>query len=470
MRRIALFTFALSLGLGLSACSHVPPYERPVAPVAERFPGAAGAAIQVPDEPANEIAWRRFFADERLVSLIELGLVNNRDLRVAILAIERARAAYQIQRADLLPSLNGTTQHLQQRVAGAATPSGASFINRYYQVGLASTAYELDFFGRVRALNEAALGTYLATEEARRNTQIGLVSAIANTWLSLLADDDLLRLARDTLASRASTVKLARIRLEGGVAPESDLQQAITLFESARATVAQLSRARALDENALVLLIGRPLPEGVTREVSLGQSPKLADVPVGLPSDLLIARPDIRGAEQSLIAANANIGAARAAFFPRIALTTTLGIASGELSGLFSSGSQAWSFIPSVSLPIFDGGRNKANLESSQAARDSAVAQYEKTIQVAFREVADSLASRDTLSEQLLALQAQARAEQARVRLADIRYRGGVSTFLEVLDAQRSLFAVQQTVIQIQLAQLQNQVTLYKTLGGGWQD
>ena len=469
-RRAVLRPLALAIALGLAGCSHVPLYQRPAAPVAERFPGTPADAATRATEPVAELPWRSYFADERLVSLIDLGLANNRDLRVAVLAIERARAAYQIQRADQLPSLTGSAQHTQQRISAATTPAGVSFLAGYYQVGLASTAYELDFFGRVRALSEAALASYLATEEARRTTHIGLVASIANAWLSLLANEDLLRLARETLTSREASVKLARVRFEGGVASETDLQQALTLLEAARANVAQITRSRALDENALVLLIGRPLPAGVTQDISLARRPALADLPPGLPSDLLIQRPDIRGAEQTLLSANASIGAARAAFFPRIALTGTFGLASGELSGLFSSGSQAWSFIPSVSLPIFDGGRNQANLESSQANRDIAVAQYEKVIQVAFREVADALASRDSLRDQLRALQAQVRAEQARVRLAEVRYRGGVTTFLEVLDAQRSLFTVQQSVIQIELAQLQNQVGLYKALGGGWKD
>ncbi|HPU51481.1 MAG TPA: efflux transporter outer membrane subunit [Burkholderiaceae bacterium] len=461
---------ALALAAGLAGCSQVPLYQRPAAPVAERFPGTRESTAGIPAQPAAELAWRTYFADERLVSLIDLGLANNRDLRVAVLAIERARAAYQIQRADQLPTLTGSAQHTRQQISGATTPARVNFLADYYQVGLASTAYELDFFGRVRALSEAALASYFATEEARRTTHIGLVASIANAWLSLLADEDLLRLARETVASREASVKLARLRFEGGVAPETDLQQALTLLEGARASLAQITRSRALDENALVLLVGSPVPAGMLQDLSLARRTALADLPPGLPSDLLIQRPDIRGAEQTLLSANASIGAARAAFFPRIALTGTFGLASGELSGLFSSGSQAWSFIPSVSLPIFDGGRNKANLEGSQAGRDIAVAQYEKAIQVAFREVADALAGREALRDQLNALQAQVRAEEARVRLAEIRYRGGVTTFAEVLDAQRSLFAVQQAVIQVQLAQLQNQVGLYRALGGGWKD
>jgi multidrug efflux system outer membrane protein len=458
---------ALTAVLTLTSCSLVPSYERVSAPVAERFPGTGGAPAGAPTEPASELPWRSFFADSRLIALIELGLANNRDLRVAVLNIERARAAFQITRADQLPTLNATGQHARQRIAGATTPSGNGYLTDYYQVGLASTAYELDFFGRVRALNEAALATYLATEEARRNTQIGLIAGIANAWLALRADDVQLALARDTLTSRADTARLARLRMDGGVAPDTDLQQALTLLESARAAVAQLTRNRALSENALTLLIGAPVPPAAP-EADL--PPALADVPAGLPADLLIHRPDIRAAEQTLIAANASIGAARAAFFPRIALTTTLGLASGELANLLGAASRAWSFIPAVSLPIFDGGRNQANLASSQAGRDIALAQYEKTIQIAFREVADALAGRATLGEQLTALQGQVRAETARVRLAELRYRGGVAPFLEVLDAQRALFAARQAAIQTALAQQQNQVALYKALGGGWKD
>jgi multidrug efflux system outer membrane protein len=459
---------SLALGIAVSACSFVPTYQRPAAPVAEQFPGARPGPAGNPPLPASEIGWRSFFADESLASLIELGLANNRDLRIAALSIERARATLQIQRAELLPVLNATAQHARQRVAGATTPSGTGYTTDYYQAGLASTAFEIDFFGRIRALSEASLAAYLATEEARRSVHIALVASIANAWLAVLADEALLQLARETLASREASAALVRVRVAGGVAPESELAQAQVLLETARVALAQLTRSRALDENALALLVGSPLPEGLLGKAANRARPVFAEVPAGLPSDLLIRRPDVRGAEQSLIAANANIGAARAAFFPRIALTGTVGLASGELSGLVSSGARAWTLIPALSLPIFDGGRNQANLDSSLANREIAVAQYEKTIQIAFREVADSLTGAATLDDQLNALKAQVQAEESRLRLSDLRHRAGVSSSLEVLDAQRSLFAARQLLIQTGFAALQNQVTLYKTLGGGW--
>jgi multidrug efflux system outer membrane protein len=293
---------------------------------------------------------------------------------------------------------------------------------------------------------------------------------VANGWLTLLADEELLDLSRQTLASREESVRLTQLRLDAGVASELDYRQAQSLTQAAKATLAQQQRQRALDENALALLLGQALPDNVRASLAgsrLADAPAMAPLPAGLPSDLLTRRPDIRQAEQQLIGANANIGAARAAFFPRISLTTQAGTASGELSGLFKSGSWGFSIAPSLLLPIFDAGRNQANLDSAQASRGIAIAQYEKAIQTAFREVSDALAGQATLGEQAQAQQLQAEAESARLQLADLRYRNGVSSYLDLLDAQRSLFAAQQAVVQVRLAQLQNQVSLYKALGGG---
>lgn len=461
---------AITVAMALGACSFVPPIERPTPPVPERFPGDAAAQAGAGQTPAAEMPWRRFFNDPRLTRLIELGLAHNRDLRVAALNVERAAATWQIQRAETLPTLNATGQHLRQRLPAALSPTRTAVAGGYEQIGVGITSFELDFFGRVRALTQAALASYLATEEARRASHVALVGAIANGWLAWVADDDQLRLARETLASRQASLALIERRVRGGVAPATDLAQAQSLLEAARASVAQWSRARALDENALALLIGQRLPEGLGSDGGLAALAPFAPVPAGLPADLLIHRPDIRAAEQSLIGANANIGAARAAFFPRIALTTTFGQTSAQLDDLFSSPARGWSFVPSFSVPIFDGGRAQAGLDGAQAARAIAVAQYEKAIQVAFREVADALASRDTFTEQLRALQAQETAEAQRVRLAELRYRGGVGTPLEWLDAQRSLFTVQQARIGARQALLQSEVTLYRSLGGGWVD
>ncbi len=333
-------------------------------------------------------------------------------------------------------------------------------------------AWEIDFFGRIASLNEVALAQYLAIEENRKAAQISLVAAVATVYLNILAGEDLLALTRQTLATREESMKLTKLRLDNGVASELDFRQAESLAEGARVTLAQLQRQRALDENALVLLVGQGIPAGAlppaSTEAGLTASANLPDVPAGLPSDLLMRRPDIRGAEQQLIASNANIGAARAAFFPRISLTAGIGSASSQLSGLFSSGTWGLTLAPQLALPIFDAGRIQAGLESATAQRAIAVAQYEKAIQVAFREVADALAGRATLGEQLRAQQAQASAESQRLRLSDLRYRNGVSSYLDLLDAQRSLFLAQQAVVQTRVARLQNQVTLYKTLGGGW--
>lgn len=480
--RINLQFFTLSMvgaALLVSGCSMIPAYERPVAPVAGSYPtlaagigitgGMAPEAVGTPSpQSAPPIAWQTFFADARLQKLIDLALVNNRDLRVAALNIEQARAQYQIRRADQFPTFNGV-------LSGSRMPNASGGITSLYSAGVQATAYELDFFGRVGSLKEAALNQYLATEEGRKTTQITLIAAVANTYLSLLADDELLEITRQTLATREESIRLSKLRFDNGVASELDFRQAESLVEAARASYAQQRRQRALDENLLTLLVGSPLVDelpttapAASVALPLAQIQPMVDVPAGLPSELLTSRPDIRQAEQLLLAANANIGAARAAFFPRIALTAAAGSASNQLSGLFKSGSWGWTFLPSLSLPIFDSGRNQANLETSKAVRDIAVAQYEKAIQTAFREVADALASRTTLSEQLRAQQAQANAESIRLRLSDLRYQNGVASYLDLLDAQRSLFTARQAVVQTRLAQLQAQVSLYRALGGGW--
>jgi len=458
--RLALAaTAAVLAGCG----SLVPTYERPAAPVAAVYPGDTGVAV-APGSRAADIEWQRFFGDARLKRLIELALQNNRDLRVAVLNVDRVRAQYQIQRADRFPSLNGV-------VAASRQPNtGGSGNITTYQVGLSVTSYELDFFGRVKNLSDAALATYLSTAEARKTAQISLISSVANSYLATLADDELLALTRDTLRTREDSFKLSKLMFDNGVASELDLREAESLVESGRATLAQLLRQRAVDQNALTLLVGQPMPADLPASSTLAATALGPELPAGLPSDLLTTRPDIRSAEQTLLAANADIGAARAAFFPRITLTGTAGTASTQLSGLFEGGSYGWTFAPQLVLPIFDGGRNQANLEVAQASRDIAVAQYEKAIQSAFSEVADALAGRANLGEQLRALRAQADAEAARFKLSDLLFRNGAASYLALLDAQRALFAAQQAAIQVQLTQLQNQVTLYQALGGGWTD
>jgi multidrug efflux system outer membrane protein len=442
----------------LAGCSFIPTYEPPPLPVAASFPDQAA------DQPAVDIRWKDFVTDARLRELITLALANNRDLRVATLNIEQVRAQYQIRRADQFPTLN-------LAASGSRQPNSSGGTSSSYSVGLVTSSWELDFFGRVASLKEAALAQYLASEEARRAAQTSLVAAVASTWLSLQANDDLLALTQRTLATRNDSLRLTRLRFDNGASSALDLRQAESLTAAAEAALAQQQRQRALDRNALTLLVGQSVPDALLlTPANAGPAPLMATVPAGLPSDLLNRRADIRQAEQQLIAANANIGAARAAFFPRISLTAGLGTVSNELADLFKSGSWGLSLAPQAVLPLFDAGRNQATLEAAKATRAIAVAQYEKAIQSAFREVADALAGRATLGEQVRALQAQATAEGERFRLGELRYRNGVASFLDVLDAQRSLFATQQSLALSQLALKQNQVALYKALGGGWSE
>lgn len=457
-RSLKLAALPLAL-LAAAGCTNLAPkYERPAAPVAPAFSADAGGAGQV---QASSIDWQSYFADERLKRLIGVALANNRDLRVSVLNIEQARATYGIRRADRFPTVNaGATATAQPETE--TTPA------RLYTVGLSVSAYELDLFGRVHNLSEAAFAQYLATEEGRKAAQISLISAVANAYLTLIADDELLGLTRETLKTREESYSLSKLKFENGAASEIDFRLTESLLESARASLAQFTRQRAQDENLLVLLLGQGLPSDLPPPLAMSEQRLATDLPVGLPSDVLARRPDVLQAEQQLIAANANIGAARANFFPRITLTGSVGTASTELNGLFKSGSSAWTFAPQIVLPIFDAGRNKANLEVSKVNRDIAVAQYEKAIQSAFREVQDALAGRATLGEQARAQLAQTNAEQVRFKLADLRYRNGASSYLDVLDAQRSLFTAQQGLVQVQAQQVQNLVTLYKVLGGGW--
>ena len=461
MVRCAGSLTALAVALTLVGCmSFIPAYERPTAPVAAAYPpeltSAGGNSAA-----AADIEWQRYFTDARLKRLVEIALANNRDLRVAVLNIEQARAAYQIKRADELPSLGaGLT-------AQRSAASNGGLVNTY-AVGFQLSGYELDFFGRVRSLSQAALAQYLATEASRKTVQIMLIATVANTYIGLLADDELLRVTRETLQTREDSFRLTQLKFDNGASSELDFRQAEQLLEGARATLAQTQRQRALDENALVLLLGQALPADLPVAQPLAAQQGLAELPAGLPSDLLTRRPDVLAAEQQLLAANANIGAARAAFFPRISLTANAGSASTELSGLFKSGSFALTGTATLLQPIFDAGRIQANLDVAKVNKDIAIAQYEKAIQTAFREVSDSLAGRATLGEQLRAQTAQANAAQRSYKLADLRYRNGASSYLDVLDAQRNLFAAQQATVQVQALQAQNLVTLYKVLGGGW--
>lgn len=454
--------FALLAPLALTACSLAPKYERPDAPVAAAYPVQTAPAA----EPA---AWRSFFPDARLQALIASALEHNRDLRIAALRIEEARAQYGIQSADLLPNIGASASASRARTAADLSPTRAPVTGGNYQVGLSLTAFELDFFGRVRSLNDAALAQYLATEEARRAAQIALVGEVAKAYLAERGFAEQLALAQRTLAAREQALNLARQRFEVGASSALDLRQSETLYHGARVAAATLARQRAQATNALTLLVGQPV-------TTLPQAQPLASfdiatgIPAGVPSDLLTRRPDIRAAEQRLIASNANIGAARAAFFPRISLTAGIGSASSELSNLFESSSGTWSFVPQLVLPIFDAGRNRANLDLATTRKHVAVAEYERTIQVAFREVADALVARETLEEQVAAQLAVLEAQSARLQLADQRYRGGIASSLDLLDAQREQFQAEQALVQARLARLTNAVDLYRALGGGLQE
>ena len=458
----------LVLALVLTGCVNLAPrYERPAAPVAGAFPtveGTVSSGNAVANEAPANIAWQRFFTDPRLQQLISLALANNRDLRVSVLNIEQARAAYQIQRSAQLPTVSAVAN--ENRVT---TGGEGNAVTTTYQAGFAMSAFEIDLFGRVRNLSQAALSQFLATEEARKTVQISLIAQVANTYLTFLADEELLALVQQTLKTREESLRLTRLRFDNGVSSKLDLQQAVSLVETARTTLAQAQRQRAQDLNLLTLLVGQPIPDNLPAGATLATT-NLPDLPAGLPSDLLASRPDIRAAEQQLIAANANIGAARANYFPRISLTATAGSVSNELSGLFKSGTYGWTFAPQAVLPLFDFGARRAGVESATAGRDIAVAQYERSIQTAFREVADALAGQATYSEQLRAQQAVAAAETDRFNLSDLRYRSGTASYLDLLDAQRSLFTAQQQAIQANLLRLQNQVTLYRVLGGGWSE
>ena len=454
----------------LTGCSTMAPkYSQPALPVPTEWPNGPAykeVAGKPGDVPAAEIAWLDFFVDERLQKVIGLALANNRDLRVAALNIEKTRALYQIQRAELFPAVNAAGTGSKERVPGIVSGIGQPTTVELYNVNLGISSWELDLFGRIRSLKDRALEQYLATEQACHSTQISLVAEVANTYLTLAADRELLKLAQDTLMTQEATYKLIKRRYEVGASSELDLRQAQTRVDAARVDIARYTGIVAQDENALTLLVGSPVPDGLL-PTELGVVSALKDISPGLPSEVLQHRPDILQAENQLKAANANIGAARAAFFPRITLTTSIGTTSDQLSGLLKSGSGTWSFVPQIILPIFDAGRNRANLDAVKADREIFLAQYEKAIQVAFREVADALAQRGTVGDQVEAQQSLVEATAGSYRLSDARYTKGIDSYLSVLDAQRSLYGAQQGLIAVRLSRLINLVTLYKVLGGG---
>ncbi len=468
--------FAAALIDMLAACAMIPRYQRPPLPVPESYPTTARAvraegASTAGAIPAADIGWRDFFTDDKLRELIALALEHNRDLRVAVLNIEQSRAQYRIQRGALLPTIDATAGADSVRTPQSVAAPGLPAVTRDYSVNLGVSAYELDLFGRLRSLTAQARETLLATEEARRDVQISLVAEVADDYLTLATDRQRLTLAGQTLRSQSESYELTRREAEIGSASDLSLREAQTTVETARVDVARYSAQVAVDVNALELIVGAPFP-GELKPAGLDDAVHALDpdseLPAGLPSDLLERRPDVLEAERTLRAANANIGAARAAFFPSITLTASEGTASNALSGLFAAGSRAWTFAPEVTLPIFTGGRNRANLMSARVARDIDVAKYESTVQTAFRDVADGLARRESLAQQLTSQQALVAASSDAYRLSDARFRRGVDSYLNALDAQRSLYAAQQDLIGIELSRMSNLVALYQALGGGW--
>lgn len=461
-----IHTLALVLFLaGLAGCSLAPDYDRPSPPLAERFPDADKASTNT--AAPKHLGWTEFFGDQRLREVITTALANNRDLMKALRRIEEARALYGIQSAEQVPSISAASSLARGRTPADLSYTGRAVTASQYQVGLGLSAWELDLWGRVANLKQAALENYLASEENRRAILISLVAQVANTYLLERELDERLAIAEKTMTSRQESFRIARRRYEVGSSSKLDAAQAEILLNQARAEWVAVNHLRTQTRNALTLLVGTPLASDASLPLSQVEADFQRVIAPGLPSDLLLNRPDILAAEHQLKAAHANVGAARAAFFPRIALTGAMGTASAELDGLFAAGSLAWSFTPSLSLPLFDGGRNQANLHLAQARRNLAVAEYERTVQVAFREVADALAGRRWLSEQVATQRSTLAAQTERARLARLRYENGAASYLEVLDAERDRFSAEMALVQTRRALLASGVSLYAALGGG---
>lgn len=498
---------ALLASVVLSACTLMPHYQRPQSPVPDTWPSDAHAtasgmapsgttagpepAAHAPGDggsltgvPADQIGWREFFTDPRLQRLIEIALENNRNLRIAVLNVAASQAQFRVQRGVLFPSISATGSEIVQKFpsngafslgglggsgSNLAIPTGGqSSTFRYFNAGIGFTNYELDLFGRERSLTAEAFEQYLAQNESRRSTQISLVGEVATDYFSVLSDQALVKLTQDTLRTDTESYELTKAMYDHDTTTLLALRQSESVVDAARASLAQYQRQLAEDVHALTLVVGQELPADLPQGKDIEQTNLLASLPAGLPSALLARRPDILSAEHGLRAANANIGAARAAFFPSIQLTASGGSATNRLSSLFSKGTGTWSFNPTITLPIFTGGQNRANLDLSHIEKNIAIARYELTIQTAFREVSDALSARGTYVEQLGSQEALVAADTDAYRLAQMRFRQGVDSYLSTLDAQRSLYSAQQTLVALRAADLTNQVTLYKALGGGW--
>jgi len=455
----------LILMILLAGCTMAPKYERPDAPVPKQWPAGPSYQEEKQAPRASQMPWRDFITDPRLREVIAAALANNRDLRVAGLNVEKAKAMFGISRATLLPTVNATGSWYQNRVPADLSSSGSAYTAEQYSVNLGLASWEIDFFGRIRSLKDAALEQYLATDEAGRSAQILLVATVTQAYLALAADREALQLVSSTLTAQESAYGMIKKRHEVGLASELDLRRAQTQVETARGDVARYTQLVAQDENGLNFLIGSPVrPELLPPDLSGVTLPR--DISPGLSSEVLLGRPDVLAAEHLLKAANANIGAARASLFPRISLTTSIGTASANLSGLFKAGSDVWTFAPQIVMPIFDP-RLWYAYDVTKLEKEISVAQYEKSVQTAFREVADALAEKGMVSRRMEAQQSLVDAMAVVYRLSEMRYEKGIDSYLSVLDAQRSLYGAQQGLIMLRLASVNNLVTLYKTLGGG---
>jgi multidrug efflux system outer membrane protein len=452
--------------VALSACTLTPRYRRPGLPVSQSWPAAVSSPAPG-TVMAGDLAWREVFQDARLQSVIDLALHQNRDLRVAVGNIEQARAQYRVQRAHLLPEIDAVGAQSETHTPAPVSFIGRSFTIDEYSATVGISGWEIDLFGRLRSLSAAALQSYFATEENRRAVQISLIAEVAGDYLALAADQDLLAVTESTLNTREENFVLAQKRFAAGAISQLDLRQEETLTEQARSDLAIAVAQVAQDRNALTLVVGAEAPASLLPNGGLADIQLRRELEPGLPSDVLTRRPDVRAAEHTLQAQNANIGAARAAFFPQITLTGSTGSASSALNKLFQPGTRIWSFSPQITLPLFAGGANVANLRGAKAGRDIAVAQYEKAIQTAFREVADALAVRSTIRDRLSAQQRLVAAAADAQRLSQARYDRGVDSYLVLLEAQRTLYNARRTLLSAQLAESVNRVTLYKALGGG---
>lgn len=479
MPRLPVLTLALLLNAGCSLIPDPPATDPSVTAGWPEGPAYRRSPAATPLDPslaADTVGWRDVFTDPRLDRAIEIAIANNRDLRIAVLNVAQAEAQFRVQRADLFPqfSASGSVDYSRTPLGLASTSvpvdSTAGVNRRVYNASVGLSSYEIDLFGRVRSLSTAAFEQYLGYAETRRSAQISLIAQVATGWLAIASDQELIDLTRQTLANQQEAYNITRAAYQGGTTTELALRQAQTSVETARASLERYTRAKAQDVNALALLLGQPVPADILPTTLSSRHPSIADVSPGLSSDILLRRPDVLAAERNLAAANAQVGAARAAFFPSITLTASGGTGSAALSTLFGAGSGIWSFAPQINIPIFTAGALQGSLDAARIGTDIQVATYERTVQTAFREVADALAASGTYDRQIAAQRALVASYQSAYDLALLRFRTGLDNYQAPLDSQRQLFTAQQDLINLELLRLQNRVSLYRALGGGWQE